>query len=129
MIESEGQRHTGSVRLEQSTGPGSRISPWQPRNLDERGPEEYPRSKETEWQVNPEWLYLGREPVLRYEGGVAYALARDHLGSVRAEARADEKGQPVIHRAGYREMGTLLNSDAVELRSRPKPRPPSAATG
>ncbi len=102
---------------------------WEARDLDGNERAAYAWTAATGWQVEAEWLYLGREPVLRYEGGVAYALARDHLGSVRAEARADEKGQPVIHRAGYREMGTLLNSDAVELRSRPKPRPPSAATG
>jgi hypothetical protein len=69
---------------------------------------EYLWTKDPGWQVVSEWLYLGREPVLRLEKGVVHALVRDHLGSVRADVWVDEDGQPVIQRADYWPYGEAI---------------------
>ncbi len=71
---------------------------------------EYSWSKESEWQVESEWLDLGNEPVMRRQDGrLTWALVCDRLGSVRAEVTANRSGRPVVHHSDSWPYGEAID--------------------
>ncbi len=98
---------TAVIRLDTARG-GIQDIRWEVRDLDGNLLVEYLWTAAAGWQVASQWVYLGRVPVLRLEKGVAHALVRDHLGSVRADVWIDEDGQPVIQRADYWPYGEVI---------------------
>jgi len=71
---------------------------------------EYSWSKESEWQVESEWLDLGNEPVMRRQDGrLTWALVCDRLGSVRAEVTANPSGRPVVNHSDHWPYGEAID--------------------